>query len=97
MDNNVNETINAQQAEAEVVDTNEINKIAPSEEDAAENVEAPEVVDTRDYELRISEEELAKKKRRLEIWDKITTGLLIFLMASPILILTYIFLWFVFR
>ena len=28
------------------------------------------------------------------IWDKTTTGLLILLMASPILILGYIFLWF---
>lgn len=31
------------------------------------------------------------------VWDKITTGILIFLMASPILILAYIFLWFAFR
>lgn len=31
------------------------------------------------------------------VWDKCTTGLLIFLMASPILILTYILLWFVFK
>lgn len=42
----------------------------------------------------ISEEELAKKKKRAEIFDKITTGILIFLMASPILILGYIFIWF---
>ena len=27
-------------------------------------------------------------------WDKITTGILIALMATPILILTYIILWF---
>ena len=32
-----------------------------------------------------------------EVWDKCTTGLLIFLMASPILILAYILLWFVMR
>lgn len=38
--------------------------------------------------------EQAKKKRRLEIWDKITTGLFIVLLASPVLILLYIFLWF---
>ena len=31
------------------------------------------------------------------VWDHFTTGLLIFLMASPILILVYIFLWFVIR
>ena len=38
-------------------------------------------------------EEQAKKKKRLEIWDKITTGLFIVLLASPVLILLYIFLW----
>lgn len=62
------------------------------------NTEATEekhvIVGTGDYETRISDEELAKKKRRKEIWDKITTGILIFLMASPILILAYIFIWF---
>ena len=63
------------------------------------NAEATEekhvIVGTGDYETRVlSDEELAKKKRRKEIWDKITTGILIFLMASPILILAYIFIWF---
>ena len=53
-----------------------------------------EVVDNRDFELRISDEERARKKKIKEIWDKITTGLLIVLMASPILILAYIFIWF---
>ena len=52
------------------------------------------VVDTRDFELRISDEQRAKKKKIKEIWDKITTGILIFLMSSPILILAYIFIWF---
>ncbi|MBQ7356852.1 MAG: hypothetical protein IJW66_05565 [Clostridia bacterium] len=32
-----------------------------------------------------------------EVWDKCTTGLLIFLMFSPVLILAYIFLWFIFK
>ena len=40
-------------------------------------------------------EEQAKKKRVKEIWDKVTTGLFIALLASPVLILLYIFLWFV--
>lgn len=52
------------------------------------------IVGTGDYETQISDEELAKKKRRKEIWDKVTTGILIFLMSSPILILAYIFIWF---
>ena len=56
--------------------------------------EVETVVDTRDFELRVSDEERAKKKKLAEIWDKITTGLLLFLMSSPILILAYIFIWF---
>lgn len=55
--------------------------------------EAP-AADNRDFELRVSEEERAKKKKMKEIWDKVTTGLLLFLMSSPILILAYIFIWF---
>ena len=74
--------INAEETEAKV-------------EVAAEQTEKSEekkhvIVGTGDYETMISEEELAKKKRRKEIWDKITPGILIFLMASPILILAYI-------
>ncbi len=36
-----------------------------------------------------------EKKKRAAVFDKITTGILIFLMSSPVLILGYIFLWFV--
>ena len=42
----------------------------------------------------LTDEQIAKKKKRQMIWDKITTGILIFLMVSPILILGYIFAWF---
>lgn len=42
----------------------------------------------------LTDEELEKKKKRNAIIDKITTGILILLMASPIAILLYIFLWF---
>ena len=35
-----------------------------------------------------------RKKKIQAVWDKITTGFLIFLMASPILILGWIFYWF---
>ena len=45
----------------------------------------------------LTDEQLAKKKKWAAIWDKITTGLLIFLMATPVIILAYIFLWFIFR
>ena len=40
------------------------------------------------------EEEKARKAKIAAIWDKVTTGLLIFLMSSPFLILLYIFIWF---
>ncbi len=42
----------------------------------------------------LTDEQLAKKKKRKKIWDKVTTGFLIFLMAAPVLILIYIFAWF---
>ena len=35
-----------------------------------------------------------KSKKWKEIWDKITTGILIALMATPFLILAYIIIWF---
>ena len=33
-------------------------------------------------------------KKWKEIWDKITTGILIVLMATPVIILAYIIIWF---
>ena len=41
--------------------------------------------------------EKTKNVKWKDVWDKFTTGLLIVLLASPILILAYILLWFVFR
>ena len=37
----------------------------------------------------------ARKKKIQQIWDKVTTGLFIALLASPFAILLYIFLWFI--
>ena len=45
-------------------------------------------------ETLLTDEQLAKKKKVEAFWDKITTGILIFLMCSPVLILGYIFYWF---
>lgn len=70
------------------------------------NDSAEEVTDNveRDYtgevvkEIQIDQafaEEQAKKKRMQEIWDKVTTGIFIALLASPVIILLYIFLWFI--
>ena len=43
----------------------------------------------------LTEEDIqkAKKAKWAAIWDKVTTGLLILLMISPLLILGYIFAW----
>ena len=41
--------------------------------------------------------EKTKNVKWKEVWDKFTTGLLIFLIFSPLLILIYILLWFIFR
>ena len=38
-----------------------------------------------------------KKIKWAVVWDHFTTGLLIALMASPVFILLYIFLWFVLK
>ena len=56
-----------------------------------------EAVNTPVSDVPIELVENTRKKKWLAIWDKITTGLLILLMASPVLILLYIFLWFVMR
>lgn len=37
------------------------------------------------------------KKQKAQLWDKITTGLLIFLFCTPFLVLLYILLWFVLK
>ena len=50
-----------------------------------------------DNNQMLEDKKRAKKAKLAAIWDKFTTGLLIFLMCSPFLILLYIFLWFVLR
>lgn len=55
-------------------------------------------MDTKTANVNEVKGEAPKKKIKwAAIWDKFTTGLLIALMASPVLILLYIFLWFVLR
>lgn len=69
--------------------------------DCVENTVDPDTVTEEVVEKtaeQIAEEEWRteheKKKKIQAVWDKITTGLLIFLMISPFLILGWIFLWF---
>ena len=61
-----------------------------SDEAAAEAV-APEANNGEDFLSGLT----AGQRKRREIFDKITTGLLILLMASPVAILAYIFIWFI--
>ncbi len=45
----------------------------------------------------LTDEELEKKKKRAAIIDKITTGLLVFVLSTPLLVILYIFLWFILK
>ena len=82
-------------AEAEDIMNNEV-----TEEQAADTIEevleanASDTPKPVDPELAEIERKHKKKKKIAAFFDKITTGIFIFLMASPILILGYIFLWF---
>lgn len=42
----------------------------------------------------LTDEQIAKIKKWQNIWDKVTTGILIALLCSPAVILGYIFYWF---
>lgn len=54
------------------------------------------IVEIKDKLVNLWKEKTKDVKWK-EVWDKCTTGLLIFLMASPLLILGYILLWFVLK
>ena len=83
----------------------EMNNITNAEQATEQVVASEEVVDaalTEETEVKYEEEDSLSglteaQRKRKEIFDKITTGILILLLASPIAILTYIFLWFILR
>lgn len=73
---------------------------AIEETDAAEENEAGGEVEELKYEITPDGELsglTAAQRKRAEIFDKITTGILAFLLCSPVLILAYILLWFIFK
>lgn len=82
----MNNITNAEQVTEEVVASAEVAEVALSEETEFK-------VESEDTLSGLTE----AQRRRKEIFDKITTGILILLLASPVAILTYIFLWFVLR
>ena len=74
----------------------EVTAVLETEAEATAEV-AVEAVEEKTEEQLLREAEEAEKARKAkiaQIWDKVTTGLLIALMASPLLILLYIFIWF---
>ena len=93
----------------EVAESEDVVEVAIAESESVEerkNENVPEptpapALAVADDSFEYTESEMsgltAEQKRRKEIFDKITTGILIALMASPIAIILYIFLWFVFR
>ena len=92
----------------EVVESEEVLEVALSDDNASEENSASQNNESKtptavkeDNKFEYTESEMSglteKERRRKEIFDKITTGILIALMASPILIILYILLWFVLR
>ena len=83
----MNDTIKDNAVE-EIVESEEVVEIAlANSEEGNTDSEAP-------FEMSGLTE---KQKRRKEIYDKITTGILIALLCSPIAIVLYIFLWFILK
>ena len=87
----------AEEAQPEAIEEAVEEAQPEAAEEAIEDVQ-------RDYtgevvkEIQIDQDfadEQAKKRRMREIWDKVTTGIFIALLASPVMILLYIFLWFI--
>lgn len=85
----------------EEIKTEAIEEVAAPEAEVAQDTveEALEVKESVKVEQTLDEFEAKKKKKKkiAAVFDKITTAIFIFLMASPILILAYIFLWFIYK
>lgn len=76
----------------EVIQSEEIMEVALA--DSAEENSEPAAMEYTEAEMSGLTEQ---QRRRKEIFDKITTGILIALLCSPIAIVLYIFLWFITR
>ena len=104
MEENKNVNIQDEELDKEtlssVVESEDVIEVALAESESEESENIPAAVkDENNFEYTESEMSglTVEQKRRKEIFDKITTGILIALMASPIAVILYIFLWFIFR
>ena len=87
MSENINEVVNEEVNEVEATEAIEVTETA--EVESVEEVVEAEVSPMLDRD----EADLALVRKR-EIYDKITTALLILLMCAPFAILLYIIIWF---
>ena len=77
----------------EIVESEEVMEVALAETESEESVPAEGMEYTEAEMSGLTE---AQRKRKA-IFENVTTGILIALLASPIAIILYILLWFVFR
>ena len=90
-----NDNIN-NEVTSEIAESEEVLEVAlANENDEEENATKDGLTDYY-TESEMSGLTDAQKRRKM-IYDKVTTGILIALLASPIAIVLYILLWFAFR
>lgn len=95
-DENTENVTETEVTETEVVlESEEMVEVALNENEDATAVKK----DENEFEYTDSEMSglTAEQRRRKEIFEKITDGILIALLVSPILVVLYIFLWFILR
>ena len=86
----VDTEVSAEEVVAEVAE-----EVAPAEEVAEEAAPVAEVAESVGFFDKVKT--FFKNINWKVVYDKTTTGILIFLLSSPLLILLYIFLWFILK
>ena len=86
----VDTEVSAEEVVAEVAE-----EVAPAEEVAEEAAPVAEVAESVGFFDKVKN--FFKNINWKVVYDKTTTGILIFLLSSPLLILLYIFLWFILK
>ena len=73
----------------EIVESEEVMEVALADSEEKSATEGMEYTEAELSGLTDAQ------RRRNEIWDKVTTGILIALLCSPVAILLYLFIWFI--